>query len=52
MASMLEEKEELRDLVTRYCLYIDSGRYDEWVATFTEEGVKELASRFTAACLR
>jgi 3-phenylpropionate/cinnamic acid dioxygenase small subunit len=39
MASILEEKEELRDLVTRYCLYIDSGRYDDWVATFTEDGV-------------
>ena len=39
MASILEEKDELRDLVTRYCLYIDSGRYDDWVATFTEDGV-------------
>lgn len=39
MASLLEEKEELRDLVTRYCLYIDSGRYDDWVGTFTEDGV-------------
>ena len=39
MTSILEEKEELRDLITRYCLYIDSGRYDDWVATFTEDGV-------------
>ena len=39
MANILEEKEELRDLITRYCLYIDSGRYDDWVATFTEDGV-------------
>jgi hypothetical protein len=39
MASLLEDKEELRDLVTRYCLYIDSGRYDDWVGTFTEDGV-------------
>jgi len=39
MVSVLEEKEEIRDLVTRYCLYIDSGRYDEWVACFTADGV-------------
>ena len=39
MASLLEDKEELRDLVTRYCLYIDSGRYEDWVGTFTDDGV-------------
>jgi len=39
MASVLEDKEEIRDLITRYCLYIDSGRYDEWVRCFTDDGV-------------
>lgn len=29
MASVLEDKEEIRDLITRYCLYIDSGRYED-----------------------
>jgi len=39
MSSLLEEKEEIRDLITRYCLFIDSGRYAEWVDCFTEDGV-------------
>ena len=36
---VLEDKDEIRDLLTKYCLYIDSGRYDEWVACFTPDGV-------------
>ena len=39
MSSVLEDKEEIRDLITQYCLYIDSGRYGEWVDCFTEDGV-------------
>jgi 3-phenylpropionate/cinnamic acid dioxygenase small subunit len=39
MTTMLEEKEEIRDLITRYCLYIDAGRYDDWVNCFTDDGV-------------
>ena len=39
MASVLEDKDEIRDLMTKYCLYIDSGRYDEWVECFTDDGV-------------
>ena len=38
MSSPLEEKDAIRDLVTRYCLYIDSGRDEEWVQLFTEDG--------------
>lgn len=39
MSNISEEKEEIRDLVTRYCLYIDSGRCEEWVNCFTDDGV-------------
>ena len=39
MNSLLEDKEEIRDLITRYCLLIDSGRCEEWVECFTEDGV-------------
>lgn len=39
MTKLLEEKEEIRDLMTRYCLSIDAGRYDEWVECFTEDGI-------------
>ena len=36
--SYLEDKDAIRDLMTRYCLSIDAGRYDEWVDCFTEDG--------------
>lgn len=39
MTSILEDKENIRDLFTKYCLYIDSGRYEDWVKCFTEDGV-------------
>jgi len=39
MNSLLEDKEAIRDLITKYCLDIDAGRYDEWVDCFTEDGV-------------
>lgn len=39
MTSLLEDKEEIRDLITRYCLSIDAGRYDEWVECFMADGV-------------
>ena len=34
----LEDKEAIRDLMTRYCLSIDAGRYEDWVQCFTEDG--------------
>lgn len=37
--SLGEDKDEIRDLLTRYCLYIDSGRYEDWVQCFSEDGV-------------
>ena len=39
MSSVLEDKEAIRDLLTRYCLHIDAGRYEEWVGCFTPDGV-------------
>ena len=38
MPSALEDKDEIRDLISRYCHYIDSGRNEEWVGLFTEDG--------------
>ncbi len=37
--SVLEEKDAIRDLMTRYCLAIDAGRYEEWAQCFTEDGI-------------
>ena len=37
----LEDREEVRVLHARYCLTIDTARYDEWIDCFTEDGVFE-----------
>ena len=37
--SVLEEKDAIRDLMTRYCLAIDGGRDEEWAQCFTEDGI-------------
>lgn len=37
--SIIEEKDAIRDLMTRYCLAIDAGRYEEWAQCFTEDGI-------------
>ena len=36
--NFLEDKDAIRDLMTRYCLSIDAGRYEDWVQCFTEDG--------------
>jgi ketosteroid isomerase-like protein len=41
----LEDREEIRELYSRYALAIDNGQYDAWVDCFTEDGVFE-SSRF------
>ena len=37
----LKDREEVRALHARFCLTIDSGRYEEWIDCFTEDGVFE-----------
>ena len=37
----IEDREEVRVLHARYCLTIDTCRYDEWIDCFTEDGVFE-----------
>ncbi|HYL59041.1 MAG TPA: nuclear transport factor 2 family protein [Candidatus Acidoferrales bacterium] len=37
----LEDREEVRALHARYCLTIDTARYEEWVDCFTDDGVFE-----------
>jgi uncharacterized protein (TIGR02246 family) len=38
MASDAEDRDAIRDLLARYCLYIDTGAVDEWVEVFTDDG--------------
>jgi len=37
----LEDREEIRDLYTLYAITLDSGRYDDWIDCFTEDGTFE-----------
>lgn len=39
MASVLEEKEAVRDVLSAYCFYVDNGEFDKWAELFTEDGV-------------
>jgi SnoaL-like domain len=41
ISGTLEDREEVRVLHARYCLTIDTGRFDEWIDCFTEDGTFE-----------
>jgi hypothetical protein len=41
MASELEEKEAIRDLMSAYCFHVDSGEFDKFAALFTEDAIFE-----------
>ena len=38
MPTLAEDRDAIRDLFARYCLYFDTGAVEEWAATFTEDG--------------
>ena len=38
MPTLTEDRDAIRDLFARYCMYVDSGASKEWAATFTEDG--------------
>jgi hypothetical protein len=37
MASLLEEKDSIRELMARYCFYTDSGQSEKYAGLFTED---------------
>ena len=39
MASLLEEKDAIRDVLSAYCFYMDNGEFDRWAALFAEDGM-------------
>jgi ketosteroid isomerase-like protein len=41
MASVLEEKEAIRDVMSAYCFYVDNGEFDKFAALFTEDAIFE-----------
>ncbi|MEA2624502.1 MAG: hypothetical protein QOD06_547 [Candidatus Binatota bacterium] len=42
MASLLEEKDAIRELFARYCLLVDGARFEEWSELFSEDAVFEV----------
>jgi len=45
MASVLEEKDAIRELMARYCFHFDNGEFDAWLDLFTADGAFDLGSR-------
>src|SRR5207245_491882 len=43
MASALEEKDAIREVLAEYCFRLDDGRYDDMAALFTENGTWDTA---------
>ena len=44
-AGLAADRDAIRDLTARYCLYIDTGRAEEWAALWTEDGEFDLGGR-------
>ena len=42
---MLRDREEIRELYSRYCFYVDMGMPDRFAASFSEDGVLWLSDR-------
>ena len=38
MATMLEDKDAIREVLARYCYALDDGRFADMAALFTEDG--------------
>ena len=45
MASVLEEKDAIRELMARYCFHFDNGEFDAWLDLFTADGAFDLGAR-------
>ncbi|HVN87786.1 MAG TPA: nuclear transport factor 2 family protein [Candidatus Binatia bacterium] len=45
MATLLEEKDAIRELQARYCYYFDNAEFDRWLELWTPDGVFDLGTR-------
>jgi hypothetical protein len=41
MASELEDKEAIRELMSAYCFYVDNGEFEQFAGLFTEDAIFE-----------
>jgi ketosteroid isomerase-like protein len=45
MASVLEEKDAIRELMAQYCFHFDNGEFDQWLQLFTDDAAFDLGAR-------
>ena len=45
MASISDDRSDIRDLLARYCVYLDLGDADRWAALFTPDAVYQVYGR-------
>ncbi|MCE2485250.1 MAG: nuclear transport factor 2 family protein [Desulfurellaceae bacterium] len=45
MASILEEKEAIRDVLSAYCFHVDGGEFDKWAELFSEDALFDAGPR-------
>lgn len=43
--ALLEAKEAIREAISNYAFYADTGRYEEWADLFTQDGVFDAGAR-------
>lgn len=48
MRSVLEDKDEIRDLICKYCFCLDEHDFKEWAKLFTEDGIFDASFLGTA----
>jgi uncharacterized protein (TIGR02246 family) len=38
VATLADDRDEIRDLYARYCLYLDTGAVEQWVSLYADDG--------------
>lgn len=46
MASVLEDKDAIRELIAEYCFLIDGAQFEKWAELFTEDGAFGVVGMF------
>jgi uncharacterized protein (TIGR02246 family) len=45
VATLLEEKDAIRELLAEYCFAFDGGDFERWVGLFTDDGIFDVGGR-------
>jgi hypothetical protein len=55
MPSVLEDKDQIRELLATYCFHFDEGKFDDWIELWTDDPVWDVDGRIArgrAECLK